>query len=59
MSEIRAGEVVIAENCRRVHGREGAFDEATRRLKERYTEAMTHPCNEAADFRIVLTIVRK
>lgn len=58
MPEIKAGEVVIAENCRRIHGQDGAFDEGVSRLKVRYKEAMAHACNEAADFRIVLTIVR-
>lgn len=31
--KIKAGEVIIAENCRKVHGKEGAFDEAAKRLK--------------------------
>ena len=56
---IKAGEVIIAENCRKVHGKEGAFDEAVKRLKKHYIMAVAHDCNDAADFRIVMTLERK
>lgn len=56
--KIKAGEVVIAENCRKVHGKESAFDEAAKRLKHHYMTIMEHDCNKAADLRIIMTLER-
>ncbi len=56
--KIKAGEMLIRENCRRTHGLEAAFDVAATRLKDRYMAAMKHDCNKAADFRIVMTLER-
>ncbi len=58
MKKIKAGEVLIRENCRKIHGRETAFDVAASRLKTRYLAAMKFDSNKAADFRIVMTLER-
>lgn len=58
MSKIKVGEIIIAKNCRKVHGVSGAFDEACKRLKKRYSEALGYPVNKEADFRIIMNVER-
>ena len=57
--QIRVAKVMIKKNCRKVHGIEGAIDEAFRITKEKYLKAMEFKINEDETFTLELEVDRK
>ena len=56
--ELRVAKVTIKKNCRKVHGVEGAIDEAFRITKEKYLNAMSFDINKDESFVLELIVNR-
>jgi hypothetical protein len=55
---ITAKHAIITPTCRTDHGKDAAFEEAARLLKEEYDAVLASPENPDVEFHLVLTVVR-
>ncbi len=56
---ISARHCKISNDCRELHGDDGAFDEAIRRLRKTYDECLPGWKGREVSFHVVLTVERK
>jgi len=56
---IQVTKVDIKKECREIHGKDGAFDEAVKIIKQRYDFTVNAECNENATFVLCLTVDRE
>jgi len=55
---IAAKHVIITPTCRTNRGKDGAFEEAVKRLCEEYNAVMNCDGADEVEFHVVLTVVR-
>ena len=55
---ITAKHAIVTSTCRTDHGKDAAFEEAARLLKEEYDTILASPENANVEFHVVLTVVR-
>jgi hypothetical protein len=55
---ITAKHAIVTPECRENRGKDGAFEEAARRLREEYDIILASPENSDVEFHVVLTVVR-
>ncbi len=57
---IQITQAQITDNCRKIHGALGAFDEACRRLRVQYENTITgreeNDCGDQTDYHLALTV---